>query len=233
MLSREITLIDGFPDSTTIKLFGAEMVVERGRLGVHLLLGSLLDQCQEAVEAREVAEINRVLHAYLALAVGKEDLEGLEFLEFGTAINELRELNRLHFFPPFMEEEHTEVEPPPWSYKERGTAIWVHRLAMAYQWSREEILELVPEEAVIYLQEIMLDDQLRKEWEWDLCSFSRVYNPKTKTSRHQPLPRPGWMVQREPQIVKIPISALPVGVVIDLGGGGAPGATEVIEPPKK
>lgn len=212
------------------------MAVERGRLGAHLLLGGLLDQCQEAVEARENEEVARVLHAYLAVAIGKKDQEAqedLRFLEFGTAIIKLRELNRLHFYPPFMESEGTETDPPPWSYEGRGITIWVHRLASTYGWSREEILDLVPEEAVVYLQEIMLDAQFQKEWEWSLSPRSQAYNKVTKQTHHQPLPRPGWMTKREPQIVSIPVSALPMGVVIDLGGAGVPGATKVIRPPAK
>ena len=210
-------------------------MVERGRLGVHLLLGGLLDRCQEAVEARKTNTVVRVLHAYLAMAMGKKEHElgDLEFLEFGTTITTLRELNRLHFFPPFMQDGEPKTETPPWSYEGRGITIWVHRLATTYQWSREEILDLVPEEAVVYLQEIILDDQLRKEWEWNLSPQSQTYNKITKQTHHQPLPRPSWMVEREPQTVKIPMSALPMGVVIDLGGTGAPGATEVIKPPTK
>ena len=72
----------------------------------------------------------------------------------------------------------------------------------------------MPEEAVIYIQEIMLDDQFKREWEYSLSGQGMIYNKTTRTSRFRPLTRPKWMVKREPTVVKMPRSLLPVGNVV-------------------
>lgn len=207
------------PESIEITLRGQPLECERGRLGVHLELGEILDLYQEGVKARSSSGVRRAVTSYLEVGtkLSSEEVENLSFVEAGAVFLKLQDLNRLRFFPPFLsgkDEPEPDKEAPPWDYEGRDLHIWIHTIASAYGWSREEILGLVPEEAVIYIQEVMLEDQFRREWEYSLSGQGMVYNKTTRTSRFRPLPRPGWMVKRKPTVIKMPRSLLPIGNVI-------------------
>lgn len=207
------------PESIEVTLEGQPLECERGRLGVHLELGEILDLYQEGVMARSSEGVRRAITSYLEVGtkLNSKVIESLSFVEAGEAFLQLQSFNQLRFFPPFLsgeDEPRPDREAPPWDYKGRDLHVWIHTIASTYAWSREEILGLVPEEAVIYIQEIMLDDQFRREWEYSLSGQGMVYNKTTRTSRFRPLPRPRWMVKREPTIIRMPRSLLPVGNVI-------------------
>lgn len=206
-------------ESIEITLRGQSFKCNRGRLGVHLELGEILDLYQEGVKARNSVGVYRAFTSYLELGTGlsSEEVDGLSFVEAGAAFLKLQSLNRLRFFPPFLsgeDEPEPDKEAPPWDYKGRDLYIWIHTIASVYGWSRKEILELVPEEAVIYIQEIMLSNQFKHEWEYGLSGQGMIFNKTTRTSRFKPLLRPRWMVKREPTVVRMPRSLLPVGNVV-------------------
>jgi hypothetical protein len=182
-------------------------------------LGEVLDIYEEEVEARSSMGVRRAFTSYLEVGIGLslEEVENLSFTEAGDAFLKLQNLNRLRFLPPFLrpdKEAGPDSKTPPWDYEGRELYIWIHTLASTYGWSREEILGLVPEEAVIYVQEIMLDDQFKREWEYGLSGQGMIYSSRTRTSHFRPLLRPSWMVKREPTVVKMPKSLLPMGNVI-------------------
>ena len=214
------------PESIEITLGGQLLECERGRLGVHLELGEILDLYQEEVKARSSGGVRRALTSYLGVGtkLNSKAVESLSFVEAGEAFLRLQSFNQLRFFPPFLsgeDEPRPDREALPWDYKGRDLHIWIHTLASTYGWSREEILGLVPEEAVIYIQEIMLDDQFKREWEYGLSGQGHIYNQRTRTSHFRPLIRPSWMVRKEPTVVKMPKSLMPVGNVV-YGGGLEP-----------
>jgi hypothetical protein len=178
-----------------------------------------LDLYQEGVKARSSGGVHRAITSYLEVGtkLGREEIKSLPFVEVGKAFIELQNLNRLRFFPPFLSVEGGSKpgeELPPWNYKGRDLYVWIHTIALAYGWSREEILGLVPEEAVIYIQEIMIDNQFNREWEYSLSGQGMIYNKTTRKSHFRPLTRPRWMVKTEPTMVKMPRSLLPVGNVV-------------------
>lgn len=208
------------------------MACLRGRLGTHLKLGMLLDTLQDQLEANDIKAASQTLHTYVEVATDQTH-EALGFLEVGTAVAVLSEFNRLRFYPPFMEGEQPTQIPQPWEYEGRRVAVWIHMIGKTYGWSRAEILELEPEDAAIYIQEILLSEQFEKEWEYGISGAGNRFDKRTGKSRFIPLTRPHWMVRHKMlSPVRLPSSVLPVGRVIDLGGGGAPGATETVEASK-
>lgn len=224
-----MALFDREHRSIEIELGGTKIKCVRGRLGLHLELGESLDEYFKAVGARDSARAWRALTAYLDLATGQPGLGNrASFEELGIAAPQLWALNRLQFFPPFLEDPQ-EFPEPPWTHQWRRLVVWVHKIATAYGWSRSEILGLSPEEAVIYIQEILIGDQLDREWEYGLSGAGRRYNARTRKSHFEPLLRPPWMIDKKSAEVQIPISSLPQGRVIDLGGSDAPGATETLD----
>ena len=68
-------------------------------------------------------------------------------------------------------------------------------------------------------QELSIDEQLQKEWEWGLSEVAYSYDSSTKKSRYVPLQRPAWMnpiIPKQLPVVKMRKSHLPVGNVIDV-----------------
>lgn len=103
----------------------------------------------------------------------------------------------------------------PWDYDHRTWHLYSHMLAKAYGWSLEYISCLNVEEALAKIEEILVDEQLEKEFYYGLSEAAYSYDKNTKTSKFVPLPRPNWMQEKPKEIKKIPIpvSMLPVGVV--------------------
>lgn len=111
-------------------------------------------------------------------------------------------------------------EDVPWDYEGRTWYVWANLLAETYGWDLEYVANLEIEDAVSLVQEVFVNRQLEKEWEWDLSEKSVSYNEKTKTAKHIPLQRPSWMRVRAkpPKKVKILKSMMPVGNIIDISG---------------
>jgi len=115
--------------------------------------------------------------------------------------------------------EPQEKKEKVYDYNGRFISTWVTRLARMYGWSSEHILNLFPEEAACYIQEAEIQEFNEKEFVYRLSEMAYTYDKGTKRSRYVPLKRPGWMLaEREEEIekIKIPIGAIPQGVVINL-----------------
>lgn len=103
-----------------------------------------------------------------------------------------------------------------WEYSGRTWFVWLHLLASAYGWSINYIEYLDIDNAIALLQEILVDSQLKKEWEWSMSEIAYQYNEHTKTSKFVPLDRPEWMqpISKPVKKTKIRISDIPVGLVM-------------------
>jgi len=103
-----------------------------------------------------------------------------------------------------------------WDYPERNWHLYSHLLAKTYGWELEYISCLQVEEALAKIQEIIVDDQLSREFEYGLSEVAYHYDKHSKTSKFVPLPRPHWMRTKIQPIKKslIPKALLPMGVVI-------------------
>lgn len=104
-----------------------------------------------------------------------------------------------------------------WDYKDRTWQYYSHILSKNYGWSLEYIGELSVFDALAHVQEILLSEQLDREFQWSMSEASVIYDAKTKTTKPNPLPRPYWMKQTDklPSIpkFKLPKSVVPVGNV--------------------
>lgn len=106
-----------------------------------------------------------------------------------------------------------------WDYPARTWHLYSHLLAKNYGWTLEYISQLQVEEALATIQEIIVDDQLSREFEYGLSEVAYHYDKNTKTSRFVPLPRPHWMRPKIQPIKKtlIPKGMMPVGNIISDG----------------
>lgn len=123
-------------------------------------------------------------------------------------------------FPIFSSKEKS--KRVPWEYEGRTWYFWLNLFASHYGWSAQEIEILDLDDAVGLLEEITVDEQHEKEWQYGLSEMAYVYDKSTKKSRFRPLSRPDWMLMSPDQAKKavkktlIPVSAMPVGNIINL-----------------
>jgi hypothetical protein len=197
----------------TVTLAGQEVTVSRARLGLHLRLGRLSDEFEEAPGSPEMAEAIRAYFEALGL-----DIAGASPVEILRAFAVLGEANRWQFALAFMKDQGPRGEPEPYDYDGRNWAWVVHKLASRYGWTRDYIFSLYPEEAAVYLQEILISEHLESEERYRLSELAYQWDSATKTSRYVPYSKPGWMYSHElPKPVRVLRAILPFGVV-DLEG---------------
>lgn len=106
-----------------------------------------------------------------------------------------------------------------WEYEGRTWHLYSHLLAKSYGWNLEYIAKLPVLEVLSKIQEIIVEDQLDKEFVYSLSEIAYAYDKNTKTSKFVPLPRPHWMRTKAQPIKKfvLPKAMLPMGNVITEG----------------
>jgi hypothetical protein len=111
-------------------------------------------------------------------------------------------------------------EDAPWDYAGRDWYWWLNLFASHYGWGEAEVEVLDIDDAIGLYEEILVDDQMDKEWEHSHYEGAYEYIPATKKSRLVPLPRPDWMLpppnQRKVIKTKIRKDMMPVGNVVNL-----------------
>jgi len=212
-----------------ISLGGCEYKCVRGRLGKYLALFEVNKSLGEAANHGDTGGIADSLYEYLSFCIPdltRASFDSAPWFEILEAYESLRDLNAIPQAERFAILNMTggqEDKPPAWDYRGRLRYVYVHIIATAYSWSQEQILNLWPEEAVAYIQEILVDEQFDREFDHALAEVAYSYDKATKKSKYQPLERPAWMVlgsieaqerKRKTLIGKIRKDMLPVGVVI-------------------
>jgi hypothetical protein len=112
-------------------------------------------------------------------------------------------------------------EKESWDYHGRTWYIWSHMLSSNYGWTLDTISAMDFEDAISLMQEILINEQLNREWEWGLSEIAYSYNPTSKESKLRKLPRPDWMeviLFKPIKKVRMLRSMMPVGAVIRMDG---------------
>lgn len=193
--------------------------VARCRLLAHLQLSGI------EIKIKTVSEpvlISALIIEYVALAgLSDEEIKKASVHELLGAFFALRQLNAWQWILPWLAIPETNPAPPEfYDYSGRRWAVWVHRLASRYGWSRDEIFNLWPEEAAAYIQEIMVSEYYEREDKRALSELSYRYDKATKISNFIPTPVHNWMVDESlPAPVRTPIRLLPVGNIIKMEDG--------------
>ena len=100
-----------------------------------------------------------------------------------------------------------------WEYDGRALHLYSHMLAKEYGWKLEYIYNLKLDYVLPLIQEILLNDQLEKEFQWTMSERSSYYDDKSKTAKANPLPRPGWMQKHIDPVKELKVSKIPVGMM--------------------
>jgi len=206
--------LDAISDqSITIYLNGHGQTIPRARLGLHLRLSRIV---QEFEQAPGYSEIAQTIQAYFGLL--RMDITGCHPVEVLAAFHYLKEANRWQMPLAFMHSPGKPGETEPYDYPDRNCTWIVHKLASRYGWTRHYIMNLWPEEAGCYLQEILVSEASEAEERYSLSELAYHYDKVSQTSKYVPLPKPGWMLPKlEFKPVKMLRSMMPYGVQ-DLAG---------------
>jgi len=202
----------------SVKIFigGEAVLVPRCRLLAHLHLSEV------EIKIKAISQpilISALIIEYLALAgLVDEQIKKASTYELLEAFFALRQLNAWQWLLPWLANSETSPSRPEfYDYSGRRWAVWVHRLASRYGWSRDEIFNLWPEEAAAYIQEIMVSEYHEREDKRALSEMSYQYDKATKTSRFIPTPVYSWMIdERPPAPVRVLAKMLPVGNIIKM-----------------
>ena len=157
------------------------------------------------------------IYAYLSvfLDVSIAEIDGWDWIETLTLYQRCLDINKPVLKLPYLTSPDRKKDDDPWNYPQRLWYSFAHLLASVYHWLIDEIAELDVDDALAMVQEILIDMQLKREWEYSLTAMAYYPDHQGGSSRFHPLPRPAWMmVEQKIKKVMIPKDAIPVGNVI-------------------
>lgn len=202
-----------------IQLLGKSYSISRLKLREWLILNTKQIKISESLERHDANGWSDAVCSCLSfvLKLSIDEVLTAPWYEVVIALNEINTINALTIKLPFLEVKSkptkTEID-----YENRMWFQIAHTLAKNYGWKLSDIAELDVDDASAMLQEILFDEQLRREWEYSLTEIAYPYDPSTKKSVFKPLQRPAWMIVSMkptiPQRMKIPVDYFPQGYVI-------------------
>ena len=204
-------------------LGGEKFLAIRYKLKEWLRLDFLRGKLVDAIKIKDTHKTAEVICKYVSFA-SKKDVTDLPWYEVAEAFSIVNQENMITLPCALLKVHPGRPENVAWEYEGREWYWWANIFSSEYGWSMEYIAELDINDALGLLQEILIDKQMSKEWQWSLTELAYPYNSATKTSNFKPLDRPDWM-QPEPQDlekdlpkVKIPKFMMPLGVIIRSNG---------------
>jgi hypothetical protein len=199
-----------------VYLGGQKVQVYRQKLGGHIQLLDIAAQMSAHKEHPLMAA--SLIVRYLDTAgVNPPIIKAARPTELIQAFLTLYALNGWAWVIPLIDPKRADgrpSQPPPYDYAGRRWAVWIHRIAMNYGWSRDDILNLWPEEAAVYIQEILIQEHGDREERRSLSKLSYQLDKGSNTYNFVPSPKPSWMIDPEPKMIRIRRSLMPVGNVI-------------------
>lgn len=199
------------------------------RLGNFFILRTIKADFFDSIRTGDREKFKRTLVDTIKLQTGKPVQENENLFRLLSNVLQIFRFNEFEnppvalVPPPKSSRENPDKKTDRWEYKGQYMAEWIDHFARNYGWSLEQILDLDIDVAALLLQEILLENQFKKEWEYNLSELAYQYDENTKKSHHKPLKRPYWMnpaADAEIKKTKLLRSMLPIGVVIDATGTG-------------
>ncbi len=204
-----------------IVIDGKEYTIDKFLLRDWLYLEEAKIQVKSAIDKKSVDDIVASIYNFLSIAFLNCGIvwENIAWIDVYNAFTAVQEVNQLNIKLPMLLISGDDTKKQPWDYAGRMWYRWAHIFSAKYGWKLDDIAQLVPDDAVSLLQEIFVDEQLDKEWQWSMAEIAYPYNENTKKSEFLPLERPAWMIVKAPKEIKkirIRQDMLPIGNVIRL-----------------
>jgi hypothetical protein len=198
----------------TIKIGEGEYNYTRPLLKQWLAINDLLVKLNKSIKENDATETAKycVVIVSTSLSIPIEKVVDRPWYEVAIALSHIQLHHRPRYEFPFL---NTNIKHKKeiWDYEDRTWYIWSHLFAQKYGWTLEYIANLDVDDAIGLAQEIAVEEQLKKEWEWIISEIA--YQSK---DGFKELPRPDWMLHpsKPPTIstVKIRKEFMPVGNVI-------------------
>ena len=197
-------------------------LIQRARFGLHLQLANLSNKFIGAFNVKNIEQCSSIVKEYFQnndLMLNESGVEAI--YEFLLLLN----LNELKFVLPFVESQKQELGDGQenailsYDYIGRVWVNWIHKIAKNYNWSKAEILDLIPEEVLCYIQEIILDEYTQLEVVRANSQVAYTYDEGSKKYKYIPTPKPNWMLPQtgtSDKVIRVAKSAMPVGNIVDL-----------------
>lgn len=171
----------------SIKIGRGGLEYTRPSLKSWIGLQELLSKTFEAVEKR--GDVADAITFYLstAIALPVEDLADAPWYDVLPDFFQIMQANTPSKEFPFLNHK-MKGKKEVWDYDGRTWYMWAHLFAKAYNWNLDYIASMDVDDAIALAQEIAVEDQLEREWQWMTSEIA--YQTK---EGFKALPRPGWM----------------------------------------
>lgn len=208
-------------ENRDLRIGSIEIPLVRSKLREWLRLEDIRKDILDATEGRDGEKLIASLYSYVSVvsSISIDELMGCPWYEITRAYSKLTVINTPPDIP-FIQPRHKKMqdESVGWDYPNRQFYLWANIIAAAYGWSLDYIAELDIYDALPLIQEILVDDQLQKEWEWGMSQNSYSYDATAKKSKFNPLKRPEWMnankkVKEIPNVT-IRSGEMPMGMIL-------------------
>lgn len=199
-----------------------EYTLTRARLKSWLALEDLRLSIKKAAEDGD-EQLVELIYSYLSAAFGVHDIiwSSLEWIRVAELYITAQTINLPTLSFPILTIRVQDDREVSWDYEGRTWYLWSHLIMAKYGWSIQYTADMDIDDALALIQEILIEEQTAKEWDWSLSDKAYKYNEHTKVSEFVPLEKPEWMrVQREIkpiEEVRMPIKFAPVGNVVSYG----------------
>lgn len=207
---------------TKINILGREYSLVRLKLKEWTQLEPLKKQLEIAISKNDYQTMFEIMVKVIEMAIlpsGQISWIEIPWYDFLGIYYLVLQINAPTIQFPILNSNQREEKKLPWEYEGRSWYFWLNLFAKNYGWREEVIANLDIDTAIGAYQEIAIDEQLQKEWEWGLSEVTYSYDKNTKKSKHTPLQRPTWMhpiIPKQLPVVRMKKSHLPVGNVIDV-----------------
>jgi len=203
-----------------IEFLGKDFHLSRPKLKDWFSLEDIRTNIYKTAEAQDIDKFSENVCSYVSAVIGISlddvlDAPGYEVIE---AYLISVDVNSPKIELPLLKSAEKSKETP-WDYEHRSWYLWSHKFASNYGWTLDYIAEMDVDDALALMQEIIVEDQLDREWNWSLSEIAYPYNAQTKKTEFKALPRPDWMSYDEKKTrqalrkVKIHKSMMPAGII--------------------
>jgi hypothetical protein len=206
------------PSANHARLGSISCPLVRAKLRAWLALEDLYSQIIEAAAGGNREKFVSSVYSYVSAAtfVSREEMQAQPWYEVVRALKQIYRINMPTIDFPVLHDVEKKEGKIEWDYVGRDWYNWLNLLAGKYGWEIEYIANLDVDDGIGLLQEILLDKQLQKEFQWSMSEVAYSYNNTTKITKFIPLERPEWMKPKQKPVkkIKIKVSELPIGLVL-------------------
>jgi hypothetical protein len=201
-----------------ITLGNTTFTVTRSKFKSWIELEEIREKIFHSIEIEDTDDIGTYILLYVSIALGVEVDSTLPWKEVAAAYGVIVSMNFNIKLLPFMKAQKKRIEDERnvWDYPGRLWYSYSHKMLSEYNWKLSDVAELDVDDAFALIQEILVSEQLNREWEWTLSEKSVGYDEASKKSKFIELPRPDWMmpIPKPPKKMKMPKFMMPKGNVI-------------------